>query len=253
MKQTGIIIQARMGSSRLPGKMGRTFYNGKSLLEVILERLKSYKNLIPLVVATSNSEEDNYIAETSASMGFRVFRGSNNDVMSRFIGAAKENGISRIIRICADNPFIQNQYIDQLISFNSNSTVGYVGFRINKSRAAIATHLGFFPEMVSIEALEEVYNEKLNKLYKEHVTNYFYGSENTSFPVSWIDVELPESYLNDLRLTIDTIEDFNVMNEIYKNMKEGGRSGTITELVNFLKNREDLIRIMKKGMSENEK
>jgi spore coat polysaccharide biosynthesis protein SpsF (cytidylyltransferase family) len=89
-------------------------------------------------------------------MGVLVFRGSEEDVMSRFIGAAEENGLETIIRICADNPFIQPDYVRHLMNYNEDLSFDYVGFRLNNNQPAIKTHLGFFPERVELKALKSI-------------------------------------------------------------------------------------------------
>lgn len=251
--QPGIIIQARMGSTRLPGKMAMRFYDGKSLLEVVLNRLHEFLPDFRVVVATSISESDDYIAETSKRLGFRVFRGSESDVMLRFIRAAEEFNIEQIIRICADNPFIQQKYIHQLVNYNVDSIDGYVGFRLNGMIPAIKTHFGFFSERVSVKALKSIYNDDLDIFYREHVTNYFYSDENSGIPVQWIDLNYPESYLNKFRFTIDTKSDFNIANRIYKQMKEHHGNGSERQLFEYVASQPEILNKMNNSIKKNEK
>jgi spore coat polysaccharide biosynthesis protein SpsF len=252
-KRKGIIIQARMGSSRLPGKMKKQFFDGKSLLEVVLERLKSFLQDLPVVMATSDSEADNYIAEKSESLGLKVHKGSETDVMHRFIGAAEEFDIDQIIRICADNPFIQPGYVDQLVSYNSNSGNGYVGFRLNGKLPAIKTHFGFFPERISLEALKSVYKPGLSMIYREHVTNFFYSDENTAIPVEWIDLDFPDEFVKNRRFTIDTEKDFQIADKMYKYLNQNDKAGTVNEVFEYVESNPALITEMKESIIENEK
>lgn len=251
--QTGIIIQARMGSSRLPGKMGKTFFDGKTLLDVILERLLPFSDFVHLIVATSINPADDFIELSAERKGILVFRGSEEDVLARFIDAADQSDIKNIIRICADNPFIQLKYIKQLIKFNNDLAADYVGFRLNGSIPAIKTHLGFFPEWVTLDALKKINQQDLKSIYREHVTNYFYSDENTSFTVKWIDVKYPEDLIKSIRLTIDVEQDFEIADQVYKYLNENNISNSNKEILKYLTNRPVLIKKMKENIAQNEK
>ena len=101
----GIIIQARMGSTRLPGKILKQFYGNKTLLETILDNLHKIKQA-KIIVATSVSTNDDKLEEFLKDKNEIVYRGSEKDVLERFIKAAEENEVDGIIRICSDNPFL---------------------------------------------------------------------------------------------------------------------------------------------------
>ncbi len=249
----GIIVQARMGSSRLPGKMGREFYDGNTLLEIVIKRILLASEKLPVVIATTKSKKDDYIANTSKKLGVSVFRGSEEDVMSRFIRAAMEYQIDTIIRICADNPFIQPKYIRQLINYNKDLTADYVGFRLNKKQPGIQTHLGFFPEWVSLKALKGIHDSNLESKYKEHVTNYFYSSENNRFSVKWIDLNYPQDVLEQTRLTIDVDSDFEITNKLYRYFKEQKMVGNDDEIITYLREHPSIFKEMKNNIIENEK
>ena len=249
----GIIVQARMGSSRLPGKMGRKFYNGKSLLEIVIERILSASGNLPVVIATTKGSIDDYIVNTSKNSGALVFRGSEEDVMSRFIGAADMYQLNTLIRICADNPFIQPKYIKQLINYNKDLTADYVGFRLNKTHPGIKTHLGFFPERVKLKALKEVYKPGLDSKYKEHVTNYFYSRDNEKYLVNWIELNYPPNVLEEVRLTIDVEGDFVVSDKLYKYLNENGMEGDDVEIIKYLREHPSILREMKTSIIKNEK
>lgn len=253
-KTTGIIIQARMGSTRLPGKMGRSFYNGKTLLELILTRLMRLEKKNKLVVATSRHSADDYIAETARNMGISIFRGSEEDVLQRFINAAEQFDIQRIIRICADNPFLQLKYVEQLIDYVPQSTTAdYVGFRINGRLPAIRTHLGFFPELVSLKALKQIDTPDLNQIYREHVTNYFYSDGKSNYVVEWIDITYPEEKIADIRLTIDVERDFDVINNLYQHFIENDLPDTDDAILHYLQEHPTIKQKMKESIEENEK
>jgi spore coat polysaccharide biosynthesis protein SpsF (cytidylyltransferase family) len=252
-RTTGIIIQARMGSSRLPGKMAREFYNGKSLLEIVLDRLIPVSESVPVVVATTVKSADDFIEQISKKIGVSIFRGSEEDVMSRFIGAAEENSLETIIRICADNPFIQPGYVRQLINYNEDLLFDYVGFRLNKNQPAIKTHLGFFPERVELKALKSLHGSGVSFHYREHVTNYFYSNLNKNFQAGWIDLMFPEEVIANIRLTIDVEKDFEIADQIYCHFQKNGIEGSSTEIINYVTGKPLLMSKMKENIRKNEK
>ena len=252
-RSTGIVVQARMGSSRLPGKMGRKFYDGKTLLEIVLERLKTESFGIPVVVATTEKSNDNFIANASKKMGVPVFRGSEDDVMARFIGAAEEHNFKTIIRICADNPFIQPKYIRQLINYNEDLPSDYVGFRLNKKLPAIKTHLGFFPERVELEALKKIHGAGVSLFYREHVTNFFYSSDNKTFSIGWIDLDYEAIVVEQMRLTIDIDEDFEIADRLYQYFREQEIDDSDKNIIDYVKMQPLLLKNMKENIRENEK
>ena len=145
-KEWGIIIQARTGSTRLPQKMILPFCNGKGIFELLLARLTThFAKRLKIVVATTTATGDDIIANIA----------SRSDVLGRFIAAAEQNAISRIIRICADNPFLDMDSIDRLIeTMDDNALTDYVTFAKSDGTPAMKTHYGFWAEAVKRTALE---------------------------------------------------------------------------------------------------
>lgn len=249
----GIILQARMGSSRLPAKMAKKFDDNKTLLEVVIQRVLSVSGNVPVIVVTTGEKEDDFIEDLSKSLGVLVYRGSELDVMSRFVEAAEVYNIESIIRICADNPFLQTHLLVKLLEQKGVSDLFYMGFRLLNSLPAIKSHLGFFPEMVSARALQIIHNQTLDSIYKEHVTNYFYSEANQSFPVKWIDLNYSEEFVKNVRLTIDTEEDFYIANNLYMYFKSNNMNGTDKEIFEKIKRESELLNRMKKIIAKNEK
>lgn len=249
----GVIVQARMGSTRLHGKMAREFFNGKSLLEIVISRLKTISEDNNVIVATSVSEQDIYIVETAEKFNLGVYRGSENNVLSRFIGAAEMFGITHIIRVCADNPFIQLKYIEELLDYPIHTSVGYAGYLLNNSLPGIKSHLGFFPEMVSLDALKRIDSPDLQSGHREHVTSYFYGPDNDSVPVEWINLYYEREIMESMRLTIDTEDDFQIADEIYKYLITNGKDVNEDEIFKFVSNNPLFLNKMKSVKKKNEK
>ncbi|GAE85982.1 cytidylyltransferase domain-containing protein [Bacteroides reticulotermitis] len=126
----GIIIQARMGSVRLHGKILKKFYGEETLIEVLLNNLHKVEGT-KVIVATSVNENNDDLETFLLNKGELVYRGSENDVLDRFIRAAEANNVDGIIRICSDNPFMDWRGITELIQKAKVSDADYIGFRIN--------------------------------------------------------------------------------------------------------------------------
>ena len=151
-----IIIQARMGSTRLPGKILKQFYEGKTLLETLLDNLHKVAGA-KVIVATSVNEYNDQLETFLLEKGELVYRGSENDVLDRFIKAAEANEVDGIVRICSDNPFMDWHGVAALVEKAQQSDADYIGFRINDT-PSILTHFGFWGEFVTLDALKRVYS-----------------------------------------------------------------------------------------------
>jgi spore coat polysaccharide biosynthesis protein SpsF len=115
------IVQARMGSSRFPGKMLATLGN-ISILEWVFQRLSRATYLDEIVLATSIDKENDVLENIANRCGVRVFRGSESDVLGRFVSAADHAKATNIVRVCADNPFIDPIEVDRLVNFFKHKT-----------------------------------------------------------------------------------------------------------------------------------
>ncbi len=209
-----IIIQARLNSSRLPHKMIIPFYEDRGILDLIIERLLKHFGKDRLVLATTSKLKDDILADVALKHKIAVFRGSENDVLDRFIKSAEKESAEQIIRVCADNPFILPEYIENLIEAFDLDIMDYLSYRFLDNTPIIKSHIGLFAEIMTLDSLVKVRKQTDVKIYHEHVTNYIYENPEI-FRVKFLD--LPEIILNrrDLRLTIDTIDDFNMTKELY--------------------------------------
>jgi len=208
-------IQARMGSSRLPGKMAMTLPDGKSLLEAVLSRLAQHK--ITPVLLTTREVADDSLAELAKVYQIAVFRGDEKNVLHRFTQAAEAFGLASnefVLRICADNPFLSHYIIDQtLMACTLNPAKDYISFG-HAGKPGIKHHTGIFVEAVKISALQSVLQLD-NDWYNEHVTIGIYENPKKydiqikEIPVDW------HPYFNKIRLTIDDINDWNFCLQAY--------------------------------------
>ena len=114
--RTIAIVQARMGSSRLPGKMMMDLA-GEPLLHWVLSRVKKAKLLDSIILATSDGAIDDQLVELAQKLNVPVFRGSETDVLGRFLEAANVSKADHVVRVCGDNPLIAPEEIDRLVEF----------------------------------------------------------------------------------------------------------------------------------------
>lgn len=246
------IVQARSGSSRLPNKILLPFYKGKSILELLIEKLKKVAET-KIIIATSTNPNCDAIEKIARENDVICFRGSENDVLQRFIDAAESEHVKKIIRVCSDNPFLELHSIQELVTIASSvaDDVQYASFNID-GIPSIKTHYGFWTEYVTLDALLKVKKSTNEKLYHEHVTNYIY-SHPEQFSIYWI--EGPQSVFGNhsIRLTIDTEEDFENAKKIYADISEKTPYPSIAEVVSYLNEHQDFYLSMKQQIDKNNK
>ncbi|MDP4687030.1 MAG: hypothetical protein NWS53_09015 [Salibacteraceae bacterium] len=213
-----IILQARANSTRLPGKMMRDFFRGQTIPELIIENLKRYFSLEDIVLATTSHPNDDELANLALRHGILLFRGDEQDVLKRFIDAAEATQTEIVVRVCADNPFLQVDAIVELLNAFENSKSDYLSFKLDENTPIIKSHLGLFAEVTSLSALKKVAVLSDERFFHEHVTNYIYGHDQV-FDVKWLTLPSYLGNRKDIRLTIDTLEDFELCQEIYREIE----------------------------------
>ena len=194
----GIIIQARMGSTRLPGKVLKKI-GDKNLLEHILYRLSKLKREVKVVIATSDLSKDNELERFCLNNKTLCFRGSEQNVLQRYYLCAKENNFSHIVRLTGDNPFVDIEELDNLIDLHINSHSDY-------SRSFSVLPKGVGGEIFTFSALELSYKHGKKDNHLEHVNEYIEENED-QFTVSELEV-FKEKNRPEISLTVDTAEDY---------------------------------------------
>ena len=248
--KTAFLVQARMGSTRLPHKVLRPFYNNNCILDLLVDKLDQVADT-DIIIATSIGSENDVIEQFCKERSMVCFRGEENDVLKRFIDAAEANGVDRIVRVCSDNPFLELNSIKKLVEVAKKSDAEYISFDINGS-PSIKTHFGFWTEYVSLGALKRVQCLTDNPIYHEHVTNYIY-SNPTIFNVQWIDGPICLRGRSNIRLTIDTNEDFTNAQHIYAELCKQNPYPTIDEVVSYLNEHPDIYNLMVQQINKNSK
>lgn len=246
----GIIIQARMGSTRFPGKILKKFYGEDTLLETLLSNL--HKVGVKLIVATSVDENNDELEVFLKNKGELVYRGSENDVLDRFVKAAEENEIDGIIRICSDNPFMDWNGVSQLIEKAKSSDADYIGFRVNDT-PSILTYFGFWGEYVTLDALKRVAaTTPEGSPAHEHVTLHVYKHPE-EYKCEWIQCPEFLQGRDDIRLTIDTVEDLVNAQQVYAKLKEKNKDFTLQEVIEYLDANPNIKGSMMSNISKNKK
>lgn len=196
----GIVIQARMGSSRLPGKVLKDIA-GRPLLAHVIGRLETMKHAASVVVATSDLPRDDVIANWCASSGKACFRGSETDVLDRYLRCAEAYGFTDVVRLTADNPFTDMPELDRLIDLHIDGKYDY-------SHSFGALPIGVGAEIFTVDALLRSHAEGHAPHHREHVNEYI-PEHPESFRIGILDVPA-EKRAPDLRLTVDTEADWRL-------------------------------------------
>lgn len=228
-----VIIQARTGSTRLPGKMLKPFYHHQTIPELIISELKQHLPNSELVLATTLNPKDDELTEMAHRAGIKSFRGSEEDVLDRFISCAEHFGFNAFLRVCADNPFLCGKYAAFLASNFTSEHFDYFSYILEDGTPVIRSHFGFFCEAVSLSALKKAQGMTKDKFYREHVTNFIYGSSD-SFKVIFTPVPSVLFGRRDIRLTIDTPEDFQEVALLYKKYRDLGVELTAESICKIL-------------------
>lgn len=240
-----------MGSTRLPGKILKPFYGGKTLLETLLDNLHKVPGT-KVIVATSVNENNDQLETFLTAKGELVYRGSENDVLDRFIKAAEANGVEGIVRICSDNPFMDWHGVAALVEKAQQSDADYIGFRINDT-PSILTHFGFWGEFVTLAALKKVYaTTEQGTPAHEHVTFHVYKHPD-EYKCEWIAGPDFLEGRDDIRLTIDTPDDLQNALKVYADLKAQDKDFTLQDVVTYLDAHEEIKQSMLKNISQNKK
>lgn len=249
---TGIVIQARTGSSRLPKKMVLPFFEDKNVLELIIERLKLVYSQLPIILATTNKHSDNELESLAENLNVVVYRGDEKNVLSRFLDVAEKYNFNNVIRVCPDNPFLDVIHIQNLLDEMQVVNADYISYDFGNGTPTILSHLGLFTEIVKTSALRKIASSTTNVFYLEHVTNYIY-----THPKNFLIKLLPlPSYLKNntkIRLTLDTLDDFLLQKQIYQKMYARTPLLSTEKLIKFIEKEPSFLAQMKTQIELNRK
>ncbi|GAG69059.1 unnamed protein product [marine sediment metagenome] len=237
----GAIIQARTSSTRLPGKVLKELpYNsGITCLEQVIRRLKKSKRLNGIIIVTTKETEDNPIINISKKENVQYFKGSKENVLSRYYLAAKENNIDSVVRVTSDCPCIDARIVDIAISEHLKSNADYT------SNSLIRTYPhGLDVEVFNFGALEKVYKNAKEDYEKEHVTPYINRNPQI-FNINTINAP-KELYAPDIRITLDIEEDYALLCAVYDYLYPKNKYFSAYDIVNLFNEKPWLKLINKK-------
>ncbi len=247
----GIIIQARTGSTRLPGKILLPFYNGACIIDLLTARVKRSCPGKTVVLATTVRQQDDVLEEAARKAGVACFRGDEENVLGRFIGAAEAFGLERFIRVCSDNPFLQTDSFEALFKAHDASGADYVSFAFADGLPVIKSHLGLFAELATTEALRRVAAATSERPCLEHVTIYLY-THPEAFKLHLLPLPAGLEGRKDLRFTLDTPDDFTLLQTLYAAYREGGEH-TLPALLRLVESCPEYRAVMWRNITHNSK
>lgn len=232
------IIQARMGSTRLPGKVMKTIL-GKPMLWHIVRRLKLVQGLDDVVVATSDQTVDEPICSFCRDAGIPCFTGSESDVLDRFYRTAIQFTADPVIRITGDCPFVDPAVVGKLLSLYANKEYDHLG--VATGAGALFLDGGRFPdgldaECFSFAALEKAWQEAVHPLDREHVTPYIWRNKDL-FRCGLLKSDQDYSQL---RWTVDNEADFKLVSSVYENLYREDTVFLLEDILEFVANHPDI-------------
>ena len=230
--RTAITIEARMRSTRLPGKVLLPLL-GRPLLERMIERLRRARRADVIVVATTTNPADDPIVALADSIGVASYRGSELDVLARVLEAARSVGADLIVETTADCPLIDPGVVDQLIQTFGANQVDYCA-NVLRPTYPRGLDVQVFPTRV----LAEVANLTTDPADREHVSLYIYEHPDR-YRLLNVASGLPDD-LADLRLTVDTPEDFELVTRVYEALYPGKPDFGLADLATLFAARPDL-------------
>ena len=229
------VIQARMNSERLPGKVLMEI-SGNPMLWHIVQRLRYSKFINRIIVATGTSKKDDAIANFCEKYGIDFYRGSEEDVLDRYYQAAKIYRADPVVRVCADNPLTDPELVDEIIGCFLRNRERFDGASTTVKRTFPR---GVNAEVLSFAAQEKAWKQARNGYHRELVTLYIY--------------EHPELFniynvtgrrnLSHLRWTVDEIEDLEFVRQIYRRLYHRGNIFSWKEILRILEREPGLLNI----------
>ena len=200
------IIQARMSSERLPGKVLKKL-NGMPMIHCIVNRVGMAKKVDNVIVATSEEITDDMLYDFCAQNDINIYRGDLNNVLKRYYDCATREKADIIIRLTGDNALIDAEIIDVAVDVFEKQAVDYLNY-------CEELPIGMHVEIFSYKALKRAMDEVDNSECKEHVTLYMYKNTDKFRCITYSEKEMTNH--STLRWTMDTQEDYELVSRIYQ-------------------------------------
>lgn len=232
-QKTTAIIQARTGSTRLPKKIFLPL-SGKPILWHVYHRAKNSKLVDDVIIATTDLPDDDLVEKFCIENKFKFFRGSSDDVLSRYYFAAKNFQSDIIVRITSDCPLIDSNVIDEIIKLFISENADYASNVLERTFPR-----GYDTEVFSFSVLEKTFFEAKENFEREHVTPFIYNHPEIFKLVSH---KIHKNF-SSLRLTVDTQEDYNLIKIIYDSLFKVNNCFDLNDVIQFLDKNTELIKI----------
>ncbi|MBT5399289.1 glycosyltransferase family protein [bacterium] len=226
------IIEARMLSTRLPGKVMHTV-QGKYFLEHMICRVQQSKYIDSIYVATSEHESCNPIVELCEQMNVGSFRGSEEDVLDRVVKTGKTAHADIIVELCGDSPLIDPAIIDSVCNFYLNNDIDFCSNAIQRVHP-----IGMDVKVFSQETIEEVDALTDDPCDREHVSLYIYENPD-KYKIMHLPLSIAQEDI-DHRLTLDTLEDKHLITTIFNELYPKNQDFRLENIINLLKNKPEL-------------
>lgn len=229
----GAIVQARISSTRLPGKvlMELPYGSGATVLQQVIRRLKRSKQLGDIIVATTVDKADEAIIKLSEKENVRWFRGSTDDVLARYYLAAKENGLDIVVRVTSDCPCIDPGIVDWVMEKHLTAKADFTSNSLHRTFPC-----GLDIEILSFNALEKAHLEAAEAFEREHVCPYIYKSKPHMFKIC--EVRASEKFCGpDIRITLDTEEDYTLLCAVFDYLYPGNEFFRTEDIIKLFRNR----------------
>lgn len=224
-------VQARMGSTRLPGKTLKPIC-GKPMLELLVERLKRSK-VDDVVIATTVAGADEVISDLAAEWGVKAFRGSEEDVLDRVLSAAEAFGADIIVEMTGDCPLLDPEVVDRCIDYFLANDFDYVSNVVQRTYPR-----GLDTQVFPVAVLDEVSRKTNAPADREHVSLYIYEHPD-EYRLGHV-LAPPELTNPDMRWCVDTIEDFQLVEGVYEALYPTNPEFTSLDVMNLLNERPEL-------------
>ncbi len=228
MGKKGAIIQARTTSTRLPGKILFSLpYNSNiTVLQQVLKRTLKAKSLDVVIVATTTDKEDDIVVEIAKSEGIPYFRGSKDDVLSRYYHCAVEYNLDTVVRITSDCPCIDWNLIDKTVNIHLREKADYTRL--------VDIPVGLNVEAIKLSALQKAFVKASEPFEREHVTPYIYIEKREEFKIKELKLDFLSNYKN-IRITLDTEEDYALLCAVFDYLYIKNEYFTIQDILELFK------------------
>lgn len=229
----GIIVQARTSSTRLPKKVLKElpYSSGVTVLQQVIRRLKKANRINEIIIATTHDKEDEDIINLAKKEKVNWFVGSKEDVLERYYLAAKENKLTDIVRVTSDCPCIDSELVDQVVEEHLKTGSDYT----SNSLVRTFPH-GQDAEIVNFPSLEKAYSGARNDFEREHVTPYIYKTKPNLFKIHIVKAK-NDLYAPDIRITLDTSEDYVLLCSIYDYLYNNDNFFGIGKIIDLFNNK----------------